>query len=103
MYSGKPLGFGSVFTAFGVLFFGIGTALILVSLEKVSKILGLECVIFENYGVKDVSYKNFGNNWRKLFLSKDEEISALTNQISHLRNKVSFLESHRESAESAWN
>ena len=96
--SGKPLGFGSVFTAFGVLFFGIGIALILVSLEKLSKIFGLECIIFENYGVKDVPYKNLRNNWRKLLLSKDEEISTLTNQISHLKKKLSLLKSHGESA-----
>ena len=57
MLSGKPLGVGSVFTAFGVLLFGIGNALILFSLEKFSKMLGLECHIFNAYGVKEHLYE----------------------------------------------
>ena len=52
MFSGKPLGFGSVFTAFVILSFGIGVSFLLFSLETTSKVLGLECYIFEAYGVK---------------------------------------------------
>ena len=100
--SGKSLGFGSVFTAFGVLFFGIGIALIIFSLEKLSKNLGLECFIFECYGVKEDPSKHFGGNMMKLLVIKDEEISTLTNQVSILMNKISFLKkSHRKSIESA--
>ena len=39
-FSGKPLGVGAVFTAFGVLFFGICAALILFCLEKILHVLG---------------------------------------------------------------
>ena len=61
-FSGKPLGFGAVFTAFGVLFFGIGIALILFGIEKLSKILGFECFIFDSYGVIEESSEYFGND-----------------------------------------
>ena len=100
LYSGKPLGFSSVFTAFGVLFCGIGFALIIVSLEKLSKILGLECLSFDNYGVKEEPNESFGQNLMKLPMDKDKEISILIAQVSCLRNKLSFLKSHRKSAES---
>ena len=39
-FSGKPLGVGAVFTAFGVLFFGICIALIIFCLEKILHVLG---------------------------------------------------------------
>ena len=66
--SGKSLGFGSVFTAFGVLFFGVGIALVIFSLEKLSKNLGLECFIFDCYGVKEDPSKHFGGNMMKLLI-----------------------------------
>ena len=100
LYSGKPLGFSSVFTAFGVLFCGIGIALILFSLEKLSKRLGLECLSFNNYGVKEEPNESFGQNLMKLPMDKDKEISVLIAQVSRLRNKLSFLKSHRKFAES---
>ena len=43
-FSGKPLGVGAVFTAFGVLFFGICAALILFCLEKILHVLG-KCIL----------------------------------------------------------
>ena len=93
-YSGKPLGFGSVFTAFGVLFFGIGIALILFGFEKLSKILGLECFIFESYGFIEESSDYFGNDWSKLLLNKDDEISNLKNQVSVLEKHLSSLKKY---------
>ena len=39
-FSGKPLGVGAVFTAFGVLFFGLCVALILFCIEKIGHVLG---------------------------------------------------------------
>ena len=93
-YSGKPLGFGSVFTAFGVLFFGIGIALILFGIEELSKILGFECFIFDSYGVAEESSEYFENDWSKLLLTKDEEISYLKNQVSVLKNRLSSLKEY---------
>ena len=93
-YSGKPLGFGAVFTAFGVLLFGIGIALILFGIEKLSKILGFECFIFDSYGVIEEPSEYFRNDWSKLLLTKDEEISYLKNQISVLKKHLSSLQKY---------
>ena len=46
-FSGKPLGVGAVFTAFGVLFFGICAALILFCLEKILHVLGKFILSYE--------------------------------------------------------
>ena len=80
-----------MFTAFLVLFFGIGVASILFGLEKLSKIFGLECLIFDNYGVTGDPTKYFGNGRAKLLLTKDEEISALTSEVSLLKNQLTHL------------
>ena len=39
-FSGKPLGVGAVFTAFGLIFFGVAAAAILFCLEKITHVLG---------------------------------------------------------------
>ena len=52
-YSGKSLGFSSVFAAFGVLFFGVGISLILFGLEKLTQAFGMKWSIFNSYGVVD--------------------------------------------------
>ena len=52
-YSGKSLGFSSVFAAFGVLFFGVGIAVILFGLEKLTQAFGMKWSIFNSYGVVD--------------------------------------------------
>ena len=90
-YSGKPLGFGSVFTAFGVLFFGLGIALILGGLEKLSNILGLQCLIFQSYGATEEPSTILEFHWSKLLHTKDEEIFTLTNQVSLLKQQLLFL------------
>ena len=52
-HSGKSLGFSSVFAAFGVLFFGVGIAVILFGLEKLTQAFGMKWPIFNSYGVVD--------------------------------------------------
>ena len=52
-YSGKPLGVGSVFTAFGVLFLGAAFALLIFCFERIAQALGVELFIFNTYGVGD--------------------------------------------------
>ena len=52
-YSGKSLGFSSVFAAFVVLFFGVGIAVILFGLEKLTQAFGMKWSIFNSYGVVD--------------------------------------------------
>ena len=101
--SGKPLGYPSVFTAFLILFFGIGVASILFGLEKLSTALGLECFIFDNYRVTGDPAECLGNDWSKLLITKDEEISALTNRVSFLKNQLTYLKNGRKSVDSAWN
>ena len=39
-YSGKPLGFGSVFTAFGVWCFGFGLGILIFAIESLSTLIG---------------------------------------------------------------
>ena len=90
-----------MFTAFLVLFFGIGLASILFGLEKLSTALGLECFIFDNYGVTGDPAECFENDWSKFLIIKDEEISALTNQVSFLKNQLAFLKNGRKSVDSA--
>ena len=75
-YSGKPLGFSSVFTAFGILFFGVGITSIIFAIEKISKILRLECCIFSNYGVLEENFKYSGSKRMKCISAKDEENST---------------------------
>ena len=81
-YNGKPLGFASVFTAFGVLFFGVGITVIIFSLEKFSNVLGLECAIFETYGVLEENSRFSEKKKKKGFLIQDEANSSVKNQIS---------------------
>ena len=52
-YSGKSLGVSSVFSAFGVLFSGIGITMILFGLEKLTQAFGMKWSIFNSYGVVD--------------------------------------------------
>ena len=52
-HSGKSLGFSSVFAAFGVLFFGVGIAVILFGLEKLTLAFVMNLAIVNRYGVVD--------------------------------------------------
>ena len=80
-YSGKPLGFSSVFTAFGVLFFGAAIAIILFGLEHITNIFGLEVFIFNTYGIR----AEFDEN----IIGKDERIIMLENEVSFLKKQAS--------------
>ena len=80
-FSGKPLGVGVVFTAFGVLFFGAAIAIILFGLEHITNILGLEVFIFNTYGITDEFDENI--------IGKDERIIMLENEVSFLKKQAS--------------
>ena len=76
-YSGKSLGFGSVFAAFGVLFFGVGIAAILFGIEKLIQAFGIKWSIFNSYGVVDYPDKLYENDTMALLA----ENVSLKNQI----------------------
>ena len=61
-YSGKSLGVSSVFAAFGVLFSGVGIALILFGLEKLTQSFGMKWSVFNSYGVLDRPVEFYEND-----------------------------------------
>lgn len=75
-YSGKPLNFGAVFTAFGLLCLGAILAILLFCLEVTLTILGIDLPILHIYGVGDAPPFDETNIWR-LLMQKDDQISAL--------------------------
>ena len=81
-YSGKSLGFSSVFAAFGVLFSGVGIALILFGLEKLTQSFGMRLSIFNSYGVVDEFYEN---DELAILESKNNEIFLLKQEIIMLK------------------
>ena len=83
-YSGKSLGFSSVFAAFGVLFFGVGIAVILFGLEKLTQAFGMKWSIFNSYGVVDHPDEFDGNDTTALIA----EIDLLENQILVLKKRL---------------
>ena len=91
-YSGKSLGASSVFSAFGVLFFGIGIAAILFGIEKITQTLGMKLSIFNSYGVVDHPDELYENDTMALLKSKNNEIVFLKSEIVSLNNKMVLLE-----------
>ena len=89
-YSGKPLGFGACFTAFLVLIFGAGVALILFCVEIIALALGLNFPFLNMYGVGDMPHFD-ETNFRKILMIKDNEIMSLKNQLSQLLGKSKDL------------
>ena len=87
-YSGKPLGVGSVFVAFCVLFFGVGIAVILFGLEKLTKSFGMKWSIFNSYGVVDHPDEFDENDTMALLASKNNEIVLLKQEILVLEKIV---------------
>ena len=84
-YSGKSLGFGSVFAAFGVLFFGVGIAMILFGLEKLTQtFFGKKWSIFNSYGVVDHPEEFYENDTTELLA----ENVSLKKQILMLKKLV---------------
>ena len=79
-YSGKSLGVGSVFAAFGVLFFGAGISVILFCFEKLTQAFGMKWSIFSSYGKVDHSDEFCENDAMALLASKNNEIAFLKRQ-----------------------
>ena len=69
-YRGKSLGTGSVFSAFCVLFSGVGIALIFFGLEKLTQAFGMKWSIFNSYGVMDHPDDIFQNDTKAFFCRK---------------------------------
>ena len=84
-YSGKSLGFSSVFAAFGVLFSGVGIALILFGLEKLTQSFGMRWFIFNSYGVVDHPDEFYENDKLALLESRNNEIFLLKQEIIMLK------------------
>ena len=87
-YSGKSLGVGSVFAAFGVLFFGVGIAMTLFGIEKITQVLGMRWSIFNSYGVVDHPDEFDENDTMALLASKNNEIVLLKQEILALEKIV---------------
>ena len=84
-YSGKSLGVGSVFAAFGVLFLGVGIAVILFFIEKITQVFGMKWSIFNSYGIVDHQDELYENDTRALLASKNNEIVLLKKQMLVLK------------------
>ena len=87
-YSGKSLGVSSVFAAFGVLFSGVGIALILFGLEKLTQSFGMKWSIFNSYGVVDRPAEFYENDKMALLESKNYEIVLLKQEILMLKKCI---------------
>ena len=87
-YSGKSLGVNSVFSAFGVLFSGVGIALILFGLEKLTQSFGMKWSIFNSYGVVDHPDEFYENDKMALLESKNNEIVLLKKEILMLEKLI---------------
>ena len=83
-YSGKSLGVGSVFAAFGVLSSGVGIALILFGLEKLTQAFGMKWSIFNSYGVLDHPSEFYGNDTTALLAEND----LLKSQLLMLKKRL---------------
>ena len=93
-YNGKSLGVNSVFAAFGVLFFGVGTAMIFFGLEKLTQSFGMNWSIFNSYGQVD-DPDEFKENDSRILASKNMEIDSLKNQLDMLKK---LLKSPKDNA-----
>ena len=90
-YSGKSLGAGSVFAAFGVLFFGVGIAMILFGLEKLTQAFGMKWSIFNSYGVvyqPDEFYENDTTTLLAENISLKKQIVMLKKLVKSPRDDV---------------
>ena len=88
-YSGKALGVSSVFSSFGVLFSGVGIALILFGLETLTQSFGMKWSIFNSYGVVDHPNEFYENDEMVLVLeSKNQEIVLLKQEILTLEKLI---------------
>ncbi len=81
--NGKALSFGSVFTAFGILSFGGGMAIIIFLAETLAKFLGMHPTILSSYGVGDAPPFDEKSIWRILMI-KDTRIKELEKENAEL-------------------
>ncbi len=84
--NGKPLSFGAVFTAFGILFLGAGAAIILFCTEKIAALLGINLPFLYIYGLGDAPPFNEATILRILMV-KDDEINSLLKKVESLERK----------------
>ena len=87
-YSGKSLGVGSVFAAFGVIFFGVILALILFGIEKLTQVFGMKWRIFNMYGIVDHPDEFRATDTMALLASKNNEIVLLKKHMLVLQTLV---------------
>ena len=90
-YSGKSLGVSSVFSAFGVLFSGIGITMILFGLEKLTQAFGMKWSMFNSYGVVDYPDKFYENDTMALLtenVSLNKQILMLTKLVKSPKDDV---------------
>ena len=87
-YNGKSLGVSSVFFGFGVLFSGVGIALILFGLEKLAQSFGMKWSIFNSYGVVDHPDEFYENEKMTPLESKNNEIVLLKQEILMLKKVI---------------
>ena len=87
-FSGKSLGVNSVFAAFGVLFFGVGIAVILFFIENITQVFGMKWSVFTSYGVVNDPDEFYVNDTMALLASKNNEIILLKNQMLVLQKLV---------------
>ena len=83
-FSGKSLGVNSVFSVFYVLFSGVGIALILLGLEKLTQSFGMKWLIFNSYGVEDHPDEVYENDRMALL----DEIVLLKQEILTLKKLI---------------
>ena len=82
------MGVSSVFFGFGVLFSGVGIALILFGLEKLAQSFGMKWSIFNSYGVVDHPDEFYENEKMTPLESKNNEIVLLKQEILMLKKVI---------------
>ena len=87
------MGVSSVFFGFGVLFSGVGIALILFGLEKLAQSFGMKWSIFNSYGVVDHPDEFYENEKMTPLESKNNEIVLLKQEILMLKklNRIDVI------------
>jgi hypothetical protein len=92
--SGQPLGFDNCFTAFTAWLAGIGLGLVLLCLEFISRMTGLNLSIFEMYDRRDPEDQD-PENYDNILDNKNAIIHSLSLQVKLLERKLKKSERHR--------
>ena len=86
-YSGKPLGFGAVFTAFVILCLGAGIALILFSLEIIAETYGKQWNFLHWYSTnEEITFDE--SRLKKMLIIKENENRALREENHILKSRA---------------